>query len=146
LDSHSPSTLLQTLQARPNPQGSPRAPWLPTRSVGVVPAARFCAVTAASESSAAVLLAHPRVRAIRCMRRSPCWGVTDSESLLGMAVEAAGPITDSRGVLTESLPSFFTKLFHKPVNRTRERASSRSVTIGPQARRELFSAMETKST
>ena len=40
-----------------------------------------------------------------------------------MATEAAGRITDSRGVLTGSLPSFFTKLFHKLVNSPRERAS-----------------------
>jgi hypothetical protein len=51
--------LLQTLQALPNPQGSPGASRSPTRSVGVVPAARFCAVTAASESSAAIVAAQP---------------------------------------------------------------------------------------
>src|SRR6516162_6187999 len=50
----SPNALLQTLQALPNPQGSPGASWSPTRGAGVVPVTRLCAVTAASESSAPV--------------------------------------------------------------------------------------------
>ena len=59
--------------------------------------------------------------------------------------EVAGGITDSRGVLTGSLPSFFTKLFHNLVNTPRERACSKSISLGPRTGRELFSAMETKS-
>jgi hypothetical protein len=46
------------------------------------------------------------------------------------------------GVLTGSLHSFFTKLFNRPVNTRRERASSRSVTFGPRAGRELSGACE----
>jgi hypothetical protein len=48
-------------------------------------------------------------------------------------------------VLTQSPPSFFTKLFNKRVNTRRERERSRSVTLGPRTGRELFSAMEAKS-
>ena len=58
LDSHSPSTLLQTLQALPNPHDSPLALGSPTRSASVVPVVRFHAVTAAPESSAVASAAH----------------------------------------------------------------------------------------
>ena len=59
LDSPSPSTLLQTFQALPNPHDSPLALGSPTRSAGVVPVARFRAVTVTPESSAVASAAHP---------------------------------------------------------------------------------------
>jgi hypothetical protein len=58
LDSPSPSTLLQTFQALPNPHDSPLALGSPTRSAGVVPVARFRAVTVTPESSAVASAAH----------------------------------------------------------------------------------------
>jgi hypothetical protein len=59
--------------------------------------------------------------------------------------EVAGGITDSRGVLTGSLPSFFTKLFHNLVNGARERASSKSVSLGPRTGRELGTTQRAKT-
>jgi hypothetical protein len=72
--------------------------------------------------------------------------VTDTGCLpRGMAVEAADGITESRGVLTGSLPSFFTKLFDNLVNNSRERACSRSVSFAPRAGLELVSTLTPKS-
>ena len=84
LDSHSPSTLPQTLQARANPQGSPRAPRSPTRSVGVAPAARFCAATSPPRVP---LVCRPATRRSRTMATPP---KTDMASRTGMPPQQVG--------------------------------------------------------
>ena len=72
--------------------------------------------------------------------------VTDSGALpQGMAVKATDGITESRGVLTGSLPSFFTKLFDKRVNRRASARGSIRVTLVPRTGRELNSPPVAKS-